>query len=81
MPSLFDYLGYIYICCGTIAGPFFEFKNYKLFINKQGNYANIPSTYKQTLIRFSHAIFFILMNSVFGDYFPIDYMLTPEFAA
>ena len=27
-PSFYDYLGYLYYCGGTIAGPFYEYKDF-----------------------------------------------------
>jgi len=56
LPSFYDYMGYMYYCGGTIAGPFFEYKDYLYFINRTGCYSAIPSTFVPTLIRFSHAI-------------------------
>lgn len=56
VPSFYDYLGYIYPCCGTIAGPFFEFKDYVNFINRAGHYSAIPSTVFATLKRVSHVL-------------------------
>jgi len=28
LPSFYEYMGYMYYCGGTIAGPFFEYKDY-----------------------------------------------------
>ena len=55
LPSFYDYLGYLYYCGGTIAGPIFEYKDYINFIQRTGHYKDIPSTIVPTLIRFSHA--------------------------
>jgi lysophospholipid acyltransferase len=56
LPSFYDYMGYMYYCGCTIAGPFFEYKDFINFINKKGHYTHIPKTYVATLIRFSQAI-------------------------
>jgi|LauGreDrversion4_2_1035121.scaffolds.fasta_scaffold344216_2 hypothetical protein len=56
LPSFYDFLGYMYYCGGTIAGPFFEYKDYIQFIQRTGHYSNIPSTIMATLRRFSHAV-------------------------
>jgi lysophospholipid acyltransferase len=56
LPSFYDYMGYMYYCGCTIAGPFFEYKDFINFINRKSHYANIPKTYIPTLIRFSQAI-------------------------
>jgi len=46
----------MYYCGGTIAGPFFEFKDYINFIGRTGHYKDIPNTIVPTLTRFSHAV-------------------------
>jgi lysophospholipid acyltransferase len=56
LPSFYDYLGYIYYCGGTIAGPFFEYKDYVNFIERKGHYSAIPNTIFETLKRVSHAL-------------------------
>ena len=42
----------MYFCGATIAGPFYEFKDYKNFIEKKEHYKNIPSTFIPSLIRY-----------------------------
>lgn len=92
LPSFLDYLGYMYYCGGTIAGPFFEYKDYINFIRCEGNYKMIPSTIIPTLKRVSHAIcnlFHILSlinsfynnDSTFGEIFTPEYLLTEEYAS
>lgn len=56
LPSFYDYMGYLYYCGGTIAGPFHEYKDYIDFIYRRSIYTSIPSTIIPTLKRFSHAI-------------------------
>jgi hypothetical protein len=51
MPSIMEILGYVYFPGGTMCGPFFEFSDYKNFIEKNGHYKNIPSTIAPSLIR------------------------------
>jgi hypothetical protein len=38
LPSFYEYMGYMYYCGGTIAGPFFEYKDYTNFINRTNHY-------------------------------------------
>ena len=90
LPSFYDYMGYMYYCGCTIAGPFFEYKDFINFINRTGHYIEIPKTYIPTLIKFSQAIckleyihkfvVFIILNSVFGDIFFPEYLLTEAYA-
>lgn len=80
----------MYYCGGTIAGPFFEYKDYTNFINRTNHYQAIPSTIIPTIIRFATAIgkknnftfiiAFIVVNSLLGDTFYPDYLLTEEYA-
>ena len=49
-------MGYMYYCGGTIAGPFFEYKDYTNFINRTNHYSAIPTTIVPTLIRFATAL-------------------------
>jgi D-alanyl-lipoteichoic acid acyltransferase DltB (MBOAT superfamily) len=56
LPSFYEYMGYMYYCGGTIAGPFFEYKDYTNFINRTNHYSAIPTTIVPTLIRFATAI-------------------------
>jgi lysophospholipid acyltransferase len=91
LPTFFDYLGFMYYCGGTIAGPPFEYKDYINFIQRKGHYANIPNTIVPTLIRLSHAIcksnrlikglVFIVMCALFGDVFAPEYLITEEYAS
>jgi lysophospholipid acyltransferase len=56
IPSFFDYLGYMYYCGGTIAGPFYEYNDYINFIERTGHYSKIPSTFIPTIQRFITAL-------------------------
>jgi len=56
LPSFYEYISYMYYCGGTIAGPFFEYKDFNNFINRTHSYENIPSTIVPTLIRFTTAL-------------------------
>ena len=56
LPSFYEYIAYMYYCGGTIAGPFYEYKDYLHFIERSNNYAAIPSTFIPAMIRLSHAI-------------------------
>ena len=70
LPTFYEYLGYLYYCGGTIAGPFFEYRDYINFMSRKGNYATIPSTIIPTLIRVSHAVCNLY---AYNHYFSFDY--------
>ena len=54
MPTVLEIYGYSFFCCGCLCGPFFEFADYKNFIEMKGDYANVPDTIIPSLIRFMH---------------------------
>ena len=45
----------MYFCGATIAGPFYEFRDYKNFIERKEHYKEIPSTIIPSLLRLSNA--------------------------
>jgi hypothetical protein len=45
----------MYYCGGTLSGPFFEYHDFMLFIEKEERYKNIPSTIVPTLKRLAEA--------------------------
>ena len=56
VPAFTDFIGYMYFCGGTIAGPFYEFRDYINFIEKKDTYKQIPNTIVPTLLKFSTAL-------------------------
>lgn len=74
--SFFDFIGYMYITGGTISGPYYEFNDYKNFIELKKEYANIPSTILPSLKKFITALFFVLINALLADSFHITYLYT-----
>jgi hypothetical protein len=46
----------MFYCGGTIAGPFYEYKDYINFIERKENYVSIPSTIIPTLKRIFNAL-------------------------
>lgn len=55
-PSFVDFIGYMYYCGGTIAGPFYEYTDYINFIETKEHYKHIPNTVLPTLKRLLHAL-------------------------
>jgi lysophospholipid acyltransferase len=52
MPSALEMLSYVYFCSGCIVGPFFEFSDYKMYIERTGRYSNIPNGLWPALVKF-----------------------------
>ena len=44
LPNVLELLSYVYFPGACIVGPFFEFADFKMYIEKTGRYANIPSS-------------------------------------
>lgn len=54
LPSVIEVLSYVYFPGACIAGPFFEFADYKRFIEKKERFADIPNPILPSLKRFLH---------------------------
>lgn len=78
--SFSNFICYAYYCGGTIAGPFYEYRDFMNFIELKKEYANVPSTISATLKKFITAIFFIGVNIFLEDHFKTDFLQTKEFA-
>lgn len=78
-PSFMWMLGYTYNTPSCLAGPFFEFKDYKNWILLKGDYENIPSTLRPGCIRLAVAFLWMWLAAYFSmNYKPI-YLATEEF--
>jgi len=51
-PTFIEFMSYIFFCGGAISGPWYEYKDFRNFINKEAHYKQIPSTFKPAMIRF-----------------------------
>jgi len=69
----------MYYCGGTLAGPFYEYKDFMNFMELKDEFKNIPNTFLPTIKRFSTAMFFIMTSKIIDGYFNPSYMLTEEF--
>jgi len=52
MPSPLEMMSYVFFCGACICGPFFEYSDYINYIEKKGIYANMPSSFIASIIRF-----------------------------
>ena len=59
VPSFFDYWSYMYFCGASISGPFYEFKDFQMYMKSEAHYAKIPSTLAPTLMRVVNLVCFI----------------------
>lgn len=79
MPTVIELLSYVYFSSACICGPFFEFADYKNYIEMNGHYAQIPSTVLPALKRYGQSFICLVLNLVIGNYFWADYCGTEEF--
>ena len=66
-PSFFDYISYLYFCGAAISGPFYEFKDFIQMIRKEGNFADVPSTWKPAVLRFCQAWLCVATGAILGS--------------
>ena len=79
VPSLFDFLAYLYFCGAAISGPFYEFKDFQMMMAREGNYKEVPSTLKPGLIRFAQAWLCVVTGAILAQFFDEKFLLTDEF--
>lgn len=53
LPSVLELASYVFFCGGCILGPFFEYSDYVMYIEKRGRYEKIPSAFIPALIKFA----------------------------
>ena len=70
-PTLLEILSYISYPASNIWGPFFEFRDYIDFIEENDRYANIPSSYNETLRSLFKGIVSLILWVVLPIYFNI----------
>ena len=66
MPSVLELFSYVYFCEGCIVGPFFEYSDYKRFIEMKGEYEKIPNSFWLSIRSFliAHCIYFLVTNII-----------------
>ena len=42
MPSIVEYLSFVFFCCSGVVGPVFEYSDFKNFMELTGNYKDLP---------------------------------------
>ena len=80
MPSALEMLSYVYFCSGCIVGPFFEFNDYKMYIERTGRYSNIPSALWPAFVKFLKGKACLVSNLIIGQKFWALHCGTEEYA-
>lgn len=81
MPNILELLSYVYFPSACIVGPFYEFADYKMYIERTGRYAKIPSTFKDTLLGFLRAKICLVVHMAIANYCYPAFCGTEEYAA
>ena len=87
MPSLFEFLGFVWQISGVIMGPYIEYADFKNWIDLTGNYKKMPAGSKgpasiipaltKLLIGFASMATFIIFTEFLG--FSIQFCGTKEY--
>ena len=80
IPSFFDFISYLYYCGAAISGPWYEYKDFKQMIAKEGDFKNVPSTIKVGCMRYIQAWGCVASGAVLAMYFDEKFALSDEFA-
>lgn len=80
MPSLLEYFTYIYFYPTSMCGPFVEYKDFYMYMYKEGRYANIPSSLRPTLNTLGIALICLTYYSLFNGVFSLETILTKWFS-
>ena len=72
-------MSYLYFCGAAISGPWYEYKDFKQMIAKEGEWKEIPSPIKAGLTRFMQAWMCVASGALLAQYFDEKFTLTEEF--
>jgi len=79
MPSFLEITSYIFFCNGAALGIFFEFSDYKRWIEKTEEYKNIPNPIIPSLILMFRGVVFTILWITLNPTFSIPFCWDPEF--
>ena len=78
-PSFFDFISYLYFCGAAISGPFYEYKDFMQMIRKEGDFKNVPSTFKPAMLRFANAWMCVVSGAILAQFFDEEFLVSDEF--
>ena len=73
LPSLLEFWSYIWYCQACALGVFFEFADYKRFVERTHEYKDVPSPILPSLKWFAQGLCCLVVFIVAGGYFPVDF--------
>lgn len=71
LPSILEVASYTFYCNTAALGVFFEFKDYKKFIEKTDEYENIPNPILPSLKLLAQVLMFMIIFVVGNRYVPL----------
>jgi hypothetical protein len=80
MPNVIELLSYTFYTQNSALGVFFEFSDYKRFIERTDEYENVPSPIMQSLKTLGEAILFTGIFLVGSQYFNINMCYSDDYA-
>ena len=82
MPSFIEYCNYVYALVSSVIGPSFEFKDWNDFLNMESPFNTMPKygNLAPAFIRLGQGLLCIPLTPLISAYFPIDDLISPEFA-
>ena len=72
LPSVLEFCSYVWYCCACALGVFFEFSDYKRFIERSHEYENIPSPILPSLKMFATSMSCLIIYVIGNNFFPMD---------
>lgn len=80
LPSFLDYFSYIHYVAGAVEGPFYDYKEFVMWMHHIGPYENVPQPAIAALKQFGKALLFYFPIIFVQPLIPYEYMATAEFA-
>jgi len=80
MPSLLEFYSFVYYFGGFLAGPAFEFSDYRAFMERSVSKDGCPSAWVPSLTKFVLALVF-MGGVMIGDMFDVKFMSTDAYWA
>ena len=68
--TILEYFSYIYFFPGSVIGPFYEFSDFRSFINQEGRYKDLSifKCFKECMIKLRNCIFFMILFVTLKDH-------------
>lgn len=80
LPSVMELASYVWYTQACALGVFFEFSDYKRFIERTHEYKDVPSPIIASLKWFIASISFLVLYTVLNPYFSIETCYTKEYS-